>query len=639
MSGIYTLLVMGVSVFLIGEFLIRTPEPLSEIKYQACFVYGLMVWTLVSSYSYQLGVSPSISGLILYICALLIGLKRVRGFFKAIKPKDTKIQKSIIIANSICAMVFMTFIALPAILKGINFSVFQGNHWDNLSYIGISQSISNYSFEEIKNGFQSGLAFNDPVSVLALNSLYSRPNVEILYTSLVAPLGVSIVDNAYFFLIMLEAALGVSIFGFVKYFSKAVTSNGRRNMVLILSTLFIVGFWGQYLIDLNAWSALSVAGAMLISIVFIDCWIRSQGFVFGIQTTLLLVAMFLLYPEGSIYILVLLLLYFVIELLRSKKSFKLVLSKIIFLILSVYVCINLFQYRTLDFLLRQITIGNSDVTKPWAAYFQAFLSGRTGMLDSSTSDLLQTIPMAISGMYFLSPIEKISTSLGTIQQIISLVSLMAFLAILAANFLRKNRFTIEYLILPPLILIPLVSYHSSIWTGGKILSFSVPIVFAIVLVMMTDLMFQRSIGNFKTVVFTIIISVWGISQVQFGISRISSVMRTGYPHEFPYISIQDTSLKLTQDWKLRKSSFNGCKYILVDIEEPFQKYYAEMKLNEFKLAWIDLKPLNSYFSAGDNFGYMKSNGQPIDCKLINYGEELKTFLVLKSDSSTIRRFM
>ncbi len=96
-------------------------------------------------------------------------------------------------------------------------------------------------------------------------------------------------------------------------------------------------------------------------------------------------------------------------------------------------------------------------------------------------------------------------------------------------------------------------------------------------------------------------------QVTFAVSRIQTVQMDYSPHSFPpYVSIQNANLKTQQNWIFPMTNEKSkCQAIELDITEPFQRYYAQMRLNEGGVRWYDKNPINTYFGNGADIGNMK----------------------------------
>jgi hypothetical protein len=98
------------------------------------------------------------------------------------------------------------------------------------------------------------------------------------------------------------------------------------------------------------------------------------------------------------------------------------------------------------------------------------------------------------------------------------------------------------------------------------------------------------------------------------------------PHSFPpYVSIQNANLKTQQSWVFPiTNDKNKCKVIELDITEPFQRYYAQMRLNESGGRWYDKNPINTYFGNGTDIGNMKQLKLANFCLLQNSLNREKT---------------
>jgi hypothetical protein len=96
-------------------------------------------------------------------------------------------------------------------------------------------------------------------------------------------------------------------------------------------------------------------------------------------------------------------------------------------------------------------------------------------------------------------------------------------------------------------------------------------------------------------------------------------------HNFPaYPAAQVSTMKSNQDWFLNTDDIKkSCSMAKLNIVDPFQNYYVEMKLNEKNVLWWDANPINTYFGNGSNVGTMKAKSGNNSCTLRNVENHAK----------------
>ena len=596
------------------------------LNWEFVFVIGLCVAVLFTSFSYQFGLSAFGSGVVFYIFSIILIFLRLKEMYRNIKARVVNKYALKNCSTLIPFFVFLSFVHLPKYFGGDRFAVFQGNHWDQLSYIGISQSVSRYSFSDLLNGSTSNLILQDPVTVNAINSMRARPNVEIMYAALIRPLGFSLVNFAYTYQLILLSVLLFTVIGFIKHFSINSSTAMNRFSISVISVVFLMGFWGQYLVDINAWSALSISPLILFLFVAIDVSIERPNFYSNAQVFLALVTTALLYPEATLFMVPFFALFLLIRVFQEKhKSIKLITSYAGISIIAISVLMSSY-FQPIQFGYKQFKFGNSSASEPWGEYFQAFLSGGYGSLSAPIQVFVYSIPMGITGMYFMAPsrpgIHSLFEFLKTTFSIYTISMLVVFFLI---AFRTKRRTAIFLSVFPALFLIPLISKYSTIWVAGKALNYLMPVFFSLVVILTLDSFRQsRLILKFFVGCFVL---MWMISQVIFAVNRVTSVQAYGIPHSRPYVSIQDSSMKVNQNWSLSSEQFARCKAVELSVVEPFQRHFLQMKLNEFGIPWYDLLPINSYFGVGSDIGTMKKLSIMNKCTLVNLGDPVKHFVV------------
>jgi hypothetical protein len=377
-------------------------------------------------------------------------------------------------------------------------------------------------------------------------------------------------------------------------------------------------------VDLNAWSSLSVAPMILFVFVVSDYWTKRSNLAIGLLLTAVVVTMTLLYPEAIIFMAPFIILFNLIKLHGLQSSRVQTLFRSCALVLVSIVVLSLSYYAPLRFGIQQLRFGNSSASEPWGSYFQAFFVGQNGTLDGPSEQFLYSIPFAILGMYFLTPQFLELASLGNaLQSFWGITVSLGLVSMLLITMKRKYKEAIYIALFPTLFVVPLIAKFATIWVAGKALNYLIPVYFALIVIVITEL--NLGSKNRRNLVLTTSTTVWVATQVVFAAHRIESVRDFGIPHKPPYISIQDNSLKMNQDWTISKAQFENCTAVKLDVQESFQRFYLQMKLNEFELTWYDISPVNSYFGVGSDIGTMKKLTTGNVCVLTNKNGAIRFF--------------
>ncbi len=162
-----------------------------------------------------------------------------------------------------CVAVLLT----PKWIGGHRFMSFQANPYDNLNYLEASIAYQYNSNSKLLQ-LTPGQIEVDPILGSARSGVTeSRPGVDILFATLSAPLHRSMFRISYTYLVYLAIFL---------FFGSAFLSLNLSNLGLergiLIATAITGGFWGQFSIDLNAWSQLSSQGPALLSVALASRW-------------------------------------------------------------------------------------------------------------------------------------------------------------------------------------------------------------------------------------------------------------------------------------------------------------------------------------------------------------------------------
>lgn len=594
-----------VTFYGIGKLLLHRSD--IDSRFEANFLIGFASYTVIVSFGYQLGIPINYLGVVLSgvgICATI--------FLKRLIPKIGKFVKrgnnfSKLLSNkNLLFMIPFGFFFISDLIGGLAIRIFQGNHWDYLSYEGIAESISRYSYSELMSGSRNGLTLRDPVTILASNSLQARPNVEIVLASLAKTFDMSILDNTYVFMLVLVTLMALAMSFLTKLLNKDFFAH-RTKLRMFFIILFTIGFWGQYLLDIDAISSLSAASLYVFLFGLLLLFFKKPTLFKGYCVGLIEIALMLLYPEGCVFLTPFYGLQIIILLWIYRKQLK---SKFWVLFIgtqmSAFLLLSLSAYKPLSFAFNQLSFAGTKASAPWANYFDDYLWGSSGLADRNSIGRLVNVPMGLTGQYFISPRVNVSLSLlELLKWGWALLTIGVFFLVLLVS--KQELKKISFLSIPlsiMVVIVPIVALKSTLWVAGKGITYLLPTCFVFFL-----FLFERSWDSkskkIQSILLIFIIG-WAMSQVYFAFTRIEN-SQSGIVHTNPpYPSIQLVNMKSSQDWNFNFHDIKKtCSGINLKIEDRFREYYVEMKLDELRIPWSSEFDVNSYFGIGSNLGMMR----------------------------------
>jgi hypothetical protein len=500
---------------------------------------------------------------------------------------------------------------LPSILGGTNFRVFQGNQWDHFTYLSMANSALKYNFPTLFNASTNGLYIDDPTTFISNYYLLSRPVGPIAFAGIMKIFSWNLFTGANAFL-MVVFLLQFLVTILIYRETVAKKNFGINTLQLVILLCLFLGFWGQYIFDFNSWGSLASISlySLMILWMFLLKTSTSSVKLMLICSGLTFFAAFSLYPEGLSVWGGVLLFFFLVYFRTYPHKIRIYLP---LTLLSVFFLTQFIGFNNLTYFLNQLRMGSSGVTDDWHTYWQAYLFGSSGYGDLSLVNALRTIPMGLLGLYFITP--KSINFANTIEATFFVGNLFILLAIGIVFFANAKKLLklIYFRIMIVLFLYILVlSKYTTIWSAGKAITYSLPIL-ALFLLESTASLNARNIkrkmaSRFSaTKVFLLVLIVWTFFQFSFAITRISNSIEIGYSHSSKsYIGVQDVGLKSGQDWSISKiDAIPMCSSYKLDVKEPFQRYYLQLILSNSKIDWFDINENNSYFGNGIMIGFMK----------------------------------
>jgi hypothetical protein len=638
-------------------------------------IIGTCVLSILTTILYRWDVPVHIT----MLCATAISSATVLAFplwIRGAYGTDASNRVDIII-RTVCFLVVIVLILSPHYLGVERFAVFQGNRHDAVNYLTGAFGFANYTYSYLKSldvGTESAAGL-----LSASQMLGERPSVSLLYAAFNKLFSDDFLSNAYEY-----CSIGQLNFYFAfLYFVLAIFPN-RQRVAHIASAAFAVGFFGQYIFDINAWSELFAVPVLL---VFFTDYCRSLLFSqaaddFGdreaqvagddvkelrmrrhaksvfifLRLPVSSAGLFFLYPEispvagvacgGALMFTV------ASDVMHGNRNAVMkamrtsaVLAVLILLIASGY------WNGTAKFFLKQLHMATA-VKVNWQYAFQAYLLGGgpevSHQINSATgSDYLfyaliaapGTFLAGFMGLYFLQP-QHIWTkpwdflhlfiSLGLLLGFVTIVSgvVFAFRDEFSNRMKRKSLFRLLAVGAFLTFIIPVgLFFKGQYWAAGKGLSMLCPFVFvALILPILT----QR--GN-RLILALVWMAVCG--HVLFGVSRPIVVASrgdgTGFGYPYPSMA---AVYKAGVDWEIMRygSDIEKCSLVKIDIHEPFLERIVENFVMEKKIAWFSPNQQWSYY--GELVKLPARNppeGKQEDCQIItksDAGSREKNTIVL-----------
>lgn len=489
--------------------------------------------------------------------------------------------------------------SLPFLSQGLQFTIFQGNHWDMLTYITSALTYQQYSFDEtLKNAAELLLRY--PITDVSSINLHGRPGVHILFGLLSLPWKSMTVHLAYPFLGLASSIVAITL-------SKAIffeQKDGSR-----IWPIFVLGllgtFYFQLLVDINAWSQL-MATPFIISgyILFQELRVDSRRKELVFSFSLISAALAVIYPEGFLLMLLGYLFVIFLELNRSRLNFR-PWYFYFWSLLAVVVATAPNPIGTWGFLLHQTKF--ADQTSPnWHLYFfKIFID------PSEFSRSLLNLPGKIFGLYIPEPYDDIShISMTSANNVLNAIS--GIFLLFLASFLRPKKVIVARVysaLRTPEAFFGLffifLALSQKFWIMGKLWMMVYPII-----ILFSVRFFYQRFGQKFLVVF-ILFNIFLFGWRQYVIYRSEH----GIHYRTPWPAVQDPALKSTIriDSIFDLSEFSHCQEVLIEARNHFHQSYGILSgLAQQKPIYV-IGAVKTYFGSGNVVGNLPAKKFEASC--------------------------
>ncbi len=253
-------------------------------------IIGLAVLTLLTTYLTLLGIPFGLvsKNVILGIAVLaIIFLARCSGFGS---------NRGILTRLEYLVPLFVValLVALPFIIGGYQFAILRGNGTDAFDYVTQADALSKFSIHWILAQTKGTLSLQSPILPFAQDLLQGRWSTSALLAFASSAFGISPIEFEYVFTLIMMVVLFNALV-------VALSATGALTRLTIwLPVVFVVGFWGQFILDIRAFSQIVSLPILVVLIGWLLSNVNRSGQIFRygvVLTSLLSVALFFQYPE------------------------------------------------------------------------------------------------------------------------------------------------------------------------------------------------------------------------------------------------------------------------------------------------------------------------------------------------------
>jgi hypothetical protein len=498
---------------------------------------------------------------------------------------------------------------LPGWTGGPQFRIFQANVYDQMLYLGGSVTFRTLDYASITA--EANGATPDPVVSSSARNLGNRAAVSIAHAAVASISQHDLIDSSYPFMVAMQVnILFAALFVLINVFSV-----GCR-LSFFLASALTIGFFQQYVFDINAWPELSAQPLYLLLVAFTVLAFDGRRFdTGGIPSRLRLGAIFgsllgavlYLYPEAlSICgIAAATALVLAIGQRASQSTARFGLAGLgLGAGAAVLLCL-LFWAGTLEYMFLNL-VQAAGTSPDWWKYFQLYLFGSEqnylavltdpgsnhGQIATAWFSLPVESVIAGLGLHFLLPTASWPTVLAIVWKIV----LYGFMAVLikaaaggvariwrtdpAGNAARMTGACIAGCI-APLVILSTGHY----WAAGKGLSMAAPLLFLLVT---TPLLAKPEAANTghvgRLASFT-----FAFAHLALGLMRpilVTEFAGAGLPG-LPTAAAQMRDQKATLDWNYRRwaAEIRGCNGVIIEVDNPFMGQLVRRVAIDLGMPW------------------------------------------------------
>ena len=470
---------------------------------------------------YKLGISPQIS---LYaMCAA--GLSATIAHVLHNRQRRAQPLAPTVIELGGATVAIVVLCLLPAWIGGAQFTVFQGNVYDQFNvYLPGSVVFHQYDYATVMAAGASG----NPVMGGAQFAL-NRP-ISVVYAAFVGTHATAAASSYAF-----TVALQVIMF-FSALFLALHVFEAKKRIAIIVAGALTLGFFQQYVLDINAWAQLSTQPIYLVVVAIVV--LAFDPLLFGARPgealarlilffALLMAAATLLYPDScGVY-----------GVAEAAAAFISVIAK-----------------------------------KPWTTKAMAFAGLGLGTV------------AALSVAYWYGLLAFLESSQVAGRALSHINGWKYFQAYL----LGRTENHVAVLAGGPIV--PVVFLFSGFyWTAGKSFSIAAPLLFFFTVALVLSGIPMRPLARAAIMLFLVGHLVTGLLRPIFAADSTGTKM-VGLPDSAPAIESQ----KAGMDWRMDRlaEQLHGCHGVILNIKHGFMNLMAQLVAADVGVSWASLHPVD-----------------------------------------------
>jgi hypothetical protein len=579
------------------------PPQQFKARLVAAPVIGFSVLAAATIVLYPLGVPPTVSVATLTaagLCASSLDVLRRR-------PKISSLQPTVLHACTVAGVVLLCL--LPAWIGGPQFTIFQGNVYDQINvYLPGSVVFHRYDYESV---IASGADGKNPIITDATFALH-RP-ISVVHAAFGHFAHSTAAGSAYAFMVALQVnMLFAGLFVAVHVFDL-----GYR-LSLLVAAAVTVGFFQQYVFDIDSWSQLASQPIYLMilamAVLASDFERFGRGPVAVISRVValfapLMTAVMLLYPDSLVIYGAAGATACLLGMMRANRTTTvsaaagLSLGTVGALVIS-------WWYGILGFLFSHV-LAVAVRKLDWWKYFDRYLFGReqnylanlgrgTGSSWPAFYDSLFSLPVeaviAGMGLYYFLPTAAWPLSLAAAWKLFLCLAVAMALAAVARAVMeswRQNPASAQSRMIAGCIagcLVPfMILLTGHLWAAGKALSIASPLLFFLITAPLAPGLPVWPAGRLACLAIVLGHLITGalrpILVKEAGGATIPGVPGSGTAVE---------QAKAGMDWEVDRwaQMFRTCKAVILDIEQPFMNKIAQLVATDIGARWASMRPLS-----------------------------------------------
>jgi hypothetical protein len=581
------------------------PKPRFRARFVIAPPIGFGLFAIAGTVLYLWGVRPWIAMVTMAAAGLVLG---TASLWRSQRLRLTPPSRSTMAFGAGTVAVILICL-LPGWTGGPQFRIFQANVYDQLTYLGGAVTFRSLDYASMTA--EAARAAPDPIVAKSAWHLEHRGAVSIVQAAVAAISRHDLIDSGYPFMVAMQVnILFAALFVLINVFSA-----GYR-LSFFLASALTLGFFQQYVFDIDAWSELSAQPIYLLLLAFTVLAFDDRGFAAGGFSGIarlagifaaLLGAVLYLYPEAlSIYGIAATTGAVMAIGRRQRRGTALfgLAGLALGACAAVLLCL-LFWNGTLQFMFRQfgqVAIEPND----WWQYFSRYLFGSEqnylailtnpassdGQVAAAWFSLPVESVMAALGLHLLLPTASWPFGLAVVWKIV----LYGFLAVLikaaaggvariwradsAGNAARMTGACIGGCIVPFIIL-----STGHFWAAGKGLSMAAPLLF---LLLTTPLLAKPDganiarVGRLASLAFVLAHLALGLLRPIL-VTEFAGAQLPGLPTAAAQVSDQKAGL----DWNYQRwaAEIRKCNGVIIEIDSPFMHQLVRRVASDLGVPW------------------------------------------------------